>query len=79
MGLKSKLKATVTGLTSLQQGLLVFAASILPPAILWLQQVGAGAEVNTSMLALLGAALLGGTLAFVVKMLSETPQPAVVV
>jgi hypothetical protein len=79
MGLKSKLKATITGLTPLQQGLLVFAASILPPAILWLQQIGAGAPITVQSGALLGSAILGGVLAFIVKMLSETPQPAVVV
>ena len=71
MGLKTKLKMAVAELSNTQKALLVFAVSVLPPVIVWLQQVGTGIPITQQTLALLGSAVLGGVLAFVVKMLSD--------
>jgi len=76
MGLKAKLKAAVTGLTNTQQTILLFVAAELPPVIAYLEAVGAGTPVNGASLAILGAALLGGVLAVIVKMLGNS-VPAV--
>lgn len=72
MGLKLKLKKAVVGLSNTKKAVLVFLSSVLPPTIVWLQQVSAGMEITTASLALLGSAFLGGVLAFVVKMLDNT-------
>lgn len=73
MGLNLKLKSTVTGLSDLKQGLLIFAVSVLPPVIVLMQQ-------QSSNVFLYGSAILGGVLAFSIKMLSNPePVPATVV
>jgi hypothetical protein len=64
MRLKAKLKAAVTGLSNLQQALLILTVSILPPVIVLLQ------EQSTNPF-LYGAAILGGILAFAVKILGS--------
>ena len=69
MGLKNKLRATVSGLTSTQQVVLTFIASALPPVIVLLQQ-------QSSNPYLYGASLFGALLAVAVKMLAE---PVIVV
>lgn len=69
MGLKSKLKATVSGLTVVQQAVLTFIASALPPVIVLLQQ-------QSSNPYLYGAAFLGALLAVAVKMLAVPETPA---
>ena len=71
MGLKLKVKSAVLGLTNTQKALLIFAASVLPPVITYLQQVGAGAPVTVQSGALLGSAILGGVLAFIVKQIDS--------
>ena len=68
MGLKAKLKATVSGLTTTQQAILTFFASALPPVIVLVQ------ESNTNPF-LYGAALLGAALATVIFLLGGTPVP----
>jgi hypothetical protein len=70
MGLKNKLKVVIVGLTNTQQAILLFAASVLPPVLVLLQ------EQSTNPF-LYGAAIVGGALVFVIKMLgSSSVQPS---
>ena len=72
MGLKAKLKSAIIELTPIQKAALVFTASVLPPVVTFLEQVGTGAvEPNVQGLALLGSVVLGGVLAGVVKLLAD--------
>jgi hypothetical protein len=58
------LKAAVQGLSNRVKALLIFAVAVIPPVLVLLQ------EQSTNPF-LYGAAILGGVLAFAVKMLSD--------
>lgn len=57
------IKATVQALGAKTKALLIFVVAIIPPVIVWLT------EVPQPSYKVLGAAILGGILAFAVKML----------
>ena len=59
------LKTAVQGLSNRAKALLIFAVAVIPPVIVLLQ------EQSTNPF-LYGAAILGGVLAFAVKMLSDS-------
>jgi len=59
------IKAAFQGLGAKTKAAFIFLAAIIPPVIVWLT------EVPQPSYKLLGAALLGGVLAFIVKMLDE--------
>jgi len=61
------LKAAVQALTNTQKAILTFIVAIAPPVIVLLQQ-------QNSNPFLYGAAILGGVLAFAVKMLDNSSE-----
>lgn len=67
MSLFSNAKATIQGLSNGAKALLIFAVAVIPPVLVLLQ------EQSTNPF-LYGAAVLGGVLAFAVKMLSDSEQ-----
>jgi hypothetical protein len=64
LGLMTKMKAAVSGISNVGKALLLFAVAVIPPVITWLTTDGATYKM-------LIAAILGGVLAFVVKMLDD--------
>ena len=64
---ENKLKTAVSTLSSIEQALLIFAVSILPPLITLISQ-------QSTNIFLYAAAFLGGLLAFAIKMLGSDPQ-----
>jgi hypothetical protein len=60
------LKTTIQALSNIQKAVLTFIVAVAPPVIVLLQQ-------QNSNPFLYGAAILGGVLAFAIKMLGDTP------
>ncbi len=64
---------TFTGLTNSQQAVLMMLAFILGPVAVWF---GLGAPTDHQALALLGAGMISGVLAFIKEILGTSATPA---